>query len=346
MYMSFMNYQYMNPEFLNNYLKYCRFIEFYAASTVDEIYYDLRTYFRFIKLKQSDKTSLETISTEKFRLIEIKEITLNDIVNVTQQTIEDFIYFLRYTLENDFKARNRKLASIKKFYKYLNNNNMITYNPTLNIRSARTNKKIPKYLNLRESKTLLSKIISSEQKNKIRNYAIVCIFLNTGIRLSELVNIDLTDIKLDEMTIKIKGKGNKERILYLNEATLEIINEYLKVRPNLSRNNTDYKALFISSRNKRISKRAVQEIIIQELNLLFDKKENGYHTHTLRHSLATLLYDENNNDIMVIKKILGHKSLEATQVYTHVSDCKLKYTMENCTISSILENLKKEEDKK
>ena len=127
--------------------------------------------------------------------------------------------------------------------------------------------------------------------------------MNCGIRASELVNIDLTDFKLDEMTLKIKGKGNKERMLYLNNATLEAIKEYLKVRPQLSRNNLDYNALFISERNKRISKRNIQEIIVQELTTLFDEKQNGYHTHTLRHSLATLLYDENNTDIMVIKKI-------------------------------------------
>lgn len=335
--MSFMDYQYMNPEFLNNYLKYCRFIEYYAQTTVDETYYDLRTYFRFIKLKQFDESKIETISVEEFKLIEIKEITIDMIKNTTITTIEDFICFLSCTLQNDVKTRNRKLASIKKFYEYLSNNNMISYNPALNVKSARVGKRHPKYLNLSESKLLLSKIINSDQRFKIRNYAITCIFLNMGIRVSELVNINLTDLKLDEMTLKVKGKGNKERLLYLNEAILEAINEYLKVRPQLSINNTDYNALFISEQNKRISKRAVQEIIVTELMILFEDKKQGYHTHTLRHTLATLLYDENDIDIMVIKKILGHESLSATEVYTHVTASKLKDIMENCTISSILE---------
>ena len=266
--MSFMDYQYMNPKFLNNYLKYQRYIEFYAQSTVDEAYYDLRTYFRFIKLKITDDLDINTITVEEFKLIQIKDITLDDICTTNAQTIEEFIYFLRYTLENDAKTRNRKLSSIKRFYEYLSNNNMISYNPTLNIKSAKIGKKQPKYLNLDESKKLLSQTINSNQRFKIRNYAITCIFLNCGIRASELVNIDLTDFKLDEMTLKIKGKGNKERMLYLNNATLEAIKEYLKVRPQLSRNNLDYNALFISERNKRISKRNIQEIVVQELTTL------------------------------------------------------------------------------
>lgn len=335
--MSFMDYQYMNPEFLNNYLKYCRFIEYYAKSTVDETYYDLRTYFRYIKVKNSDELDIETISVEEFKLVEIKEVTLDIIGNITSQTINDFIYFLRYTLENDVKTRNRKLTSIRKFYEYLSNNNMISYNPALNVKSAKVDKRQPKYLNLNESKLLLSKTINSNQRFTIRNYAMTCIFLNTGIRLSELVRINLTDFKLDELTLKVRGKGNKERMLYLNDATLEAINEYLKVRPNLPRSNPDYNALFISAQNKRISKRTVQEIIIQELILLFNEKRAGYHSHTLRHTLATLLYDENDTDIMVIKKALGHESLSATAVYTHVTPKKLKDIMENCAISSILE---------
>ena len=340
--MSFMDYQYLNPKFLNNYLKYQRYIAFYAQSTVDETYYDLRTYFRFIKLKITDGLDISTITIEEFKLIQIKDITLDNIRTTNAQTIEEFIYFLRYTLDNDAKTRNRKLASIKRFYEYLSNNNMISYNPTLNIKSARIDKKQPKYLNLDDSKKLLSQTINSNQRFKIRNYAITCIFLNCGLRASELVKIDLTDFKLDEMTLKIKGKGNKDRMLYLNNATLEAISEYLKIRPNLKRNNVDYNALFISEQNKRISKRNVQEIIVEELTTLFNENQKGYHTHTLRHSLATLLYDENNTDIMVIKKILGHESLSATEVYTHISNSKMKEIMENCTISSILE--KREEN--
>lgn len=335
--MSFLEYQKQNPEFLNNYLKYNRYISFGAATTVDEEYFDLRTYFRYIKLIHYDENIINNITVEEFRKIEIKDVSLNDISNVMQSTINNFIYFLHYTLDNCPKTRNRKLTSIKKFYEYLSNNNLITYNPTLGVSSSTVEKRQPKYMNLSESKRMLSKTINSNQRFKIRNYTITCLFLNCSIRLSELVHINLTDFKLDEKTLKIKGKGNIERIIYLNDATCEAIEEYIKVRPKLTKENPDYKAFFISEQNKRISKRSVQNIIDQGIYMTFEEKRPGFHTHTLRHTSATLMYNENDTDIFVIKRILGHKSIAATEIYTHVSGKKMKEIMENCTISSILE---------
>lgn len=332
--MSFLTYQKENPEFLNNYLKYNRFISFRAETSVNEMYFDLRTFLRYIKMQ---KTNNFDIGVEDFKKINIKDITINDLNTVNQKTINDFIYFLRYTLDNNPKTRNRKLATLKKFFEYLAINNHINFNPAQNINSAKIEKRNPKYLNLTESKELLSKTINSNQRFKIRNYAITCIFLNCSIRVSELILINITDIKLDEGTLKIKGKGDKERIIYLNDATTEVIEKYLETRPVLPKTNPDYNALFISEQRKRISRRSVQNIIEQELYLLFEDNKKGYHTHTLRHTGATLMYNENDTDIMIIKKILGHASLSATEIYTHVSDKKMKNIMENCTISSILE---------
>ena len=209
--------------------------------------------------------------------------------------------------------------------------------------SGRVEKRIPKHLTLNESKQLLSNTIKSDSKFKIRNYTITCLFLNCSLRLSELVGIDLSDLKLDdsEQTLRIHGKGNKERIIYLNAAVCEAIYYYLQVRPNLGKDNKDYKALFISALNKRISKRTVQSIIKDELLELLNESpdKNKYHTHTLRHTGATLLYNENDINIFVLKKILGHECLKATEIYTHVSSKKLKYIMENCTISSLIEKM-------
>ena len=194
-----------------------------------------------------------------------------------------------------------------------------------------------------ESKKLLSVTINSEQVYKIRNYAITCIFLNCSIRLSELTGINLSDIKIDktEKTIRIHGKGNKERLLYLNAAVCEAIKEYIKVRPKLGKEFKDYNALFLSSQNKRISNRTVEQIIkdnlSKALNKDLDVKE--YRTHTLRHTGASLLYNENNVDIFILKKILGHNSLDSTQIYTHISNKKMKEIMMNCTISSIIEKM-------
>lgn len=198
-------------------------------------------------------------------------------------------------------------------------------------------------MNLNESKRLLAKTIKSDCKFKIRNYAITCMFLNCSLRLSELTAINLSDLKIDnsEQTLRIHGKGNKERLIYLNAAVCEAINKYLEVRPTLGKENKDHNALFISNQYKRISNRTVQTIIKKELQESLDEKNDEekrkYRTHTLRHTGATLLYNEKDINIFVLKRILGHECLEATEIYTHVSDKKLKYIMENCTISSIIE---------
>ena len=339
--MSFLKYQKENPEFLNNYLKYKRYIEGCAESTVNESYFDLRTLFRYIKLYLYDNDKLNKITKDDFKKIEIKEITIDDLSQMNEFKLEQYIVFLANVLENDAASRNKKLASMKRLYEFLETNNYIPNNPTRNIKTARLPKRVPKYLNLEESKKLLSKTINSDNRNKIRNYAITCIFLNCSLRVSELIKIDLTDLKLDssEQTIRINGKGNKQRILYLNEAVCEAIKLYLDIRPKIDKSQKDHNALFLSNRQQRISKRSVQTIIKDELYEVFEEEYKKYHTHTLRHSGISLLYNENDIDIFILKLILGHKSIAATEVYTHVSNKKLKNIMETCAISSIIERL-------
>ena len=269
--------------------------------------------------------------------IEITDVTIEDLEKMNQNDLSNYLFFLDNTLENISKTRNRKLASMKRLYEYLETNNLINVNPTKWMESATIEKRQPKYLDLNESKRLLANTISSDCRYKIRNYAITCVFLNCGLRLSELVGINLSDLKIDnsEQTLKVTGKGNKQRIIYLNSAVCEAINAYIKIRPKLDKSNKDYNALFLSSRGKRISKRSVQNIIKSELVELVEaegKESKKYHTHTLRHTGATLLYNEANANIFVLKIILGHESLDATQVYTHVSDKKLKELMQNFNI--------------
>lgn len=339
--MSFLNYQDQNPEFLNNYLKYKAFIEFKSINTVNETYFDLRTLFRFIKLFIYENEKIYDTTIDKFKSITIDNVTIEDLNRITQNDLEKYLMFLSNTLNNDTKTRNRKLTSAKKFFEYLETNNYININPARNIISGKATKRIPKYLNLNQSKQLLANTIKSNSKFKIRNYAITCIFLNCSLRLSELIGINLSDIKIDdsEQTLKVRGKGNKERLIYLNAAVCEAINCYLKVRPNLGKDNKHHNALFISGQYKRISKRAVQTIIKNELVEMVDEDTSKceYHTHTLRHTGATLLYNEKDVNVFVLKKILGHDCLDATQIYTHVSNKKLKYIMQNCAISNILE---------
>lgn len=335
--MSFLKYQKQSPEFLSNYLKYKRYIDFGAQTTTDETFFDLRTLFRYVKLYLYDKNKLVNITKEEFKKIDITDVTIEDLEKMNQNDLQNYLFFLDSTLENVSKTRNRKLASMKRLYEYLETNNLINVNPTKWMQSATIEKRQPKYLDLKESKQLLANTINSDSRYKIRNYAIICIFLNCSLRLSELVGINLTDLKIDnsEQSLRVTGKGNKQRILYLNSAVCEAINTYLKVRPPLDKSNKDYNALFLSSREKRISQRAVQDIIKSELKELMEskgKESAKYHTHTLRHSCATLLYNEANVDIFVLKRILGHESLVATEVYTHVSDKKLRELMQNFNI--------------
>ena len=342
--MSFLKYQNESPEFLNNYLKYKRYIEFCAETSVNETYYDLRTLLRYIKLFLYDKDKLKTITKEEFKGMSIKNITTNDLEKMKPHDLENYIIFLCENLENEVVSRNRKLASLKRFYEYLEHNNYISWNPAKFLENARIAKRLPKYLTLSESKKLLSNTIQSDDKNKFRNYAITCLFLNCGLRVSELIGINLSDLKIDksEKSVKIRGKGNKERILYLDNAVVEAINTYLKIRPNLGKEYKDHDALFISNQNNRISKRMVQTIIKEELENTLNTKAKEYHTHSLRHTSATLLYNENNTDILVIKEILGHSSLATTEMYTHVSNQKLKEIVEKYSVSSILEKMKLE----
>ena len=227
--MSFLDFQSESPEFLNNYLKYVRFISFNAETTVNEAYFDLRTLLRFIKLMLYDESKLNNFDPDYFKTISIKDITLSDMRKVTNQDLHNFIRFLHDDLKNSPKTRNKKLASLKKLFEYLSANNYIPTNPSLGLHSAKVEKRLPKYLSLEQSKKLLSNTIKSDSINKIRNYAITCIFLNCSLRLSELVGINISNIKIDdsEQTIRVTGKGNKERILYLDKAVCEAINEYL-----------------------------------------------------------------------------------------------------------------------
>lgn len=333
--MSFLNCQKEIPDFLTFYLKYTRFIEGSAETTTEERFNDIRTFFKYIKLSNENIA----ITRENLKETSIYDITIDDLQTIDKQHIDKYLYFLKYELDNSAKSRNRKLASLKRLFEYLNNNNYISSNPTKYIKTAQTEKRLPKHLNLNDSKKLLSTSAKNNDRNAIRNYAIICLFLNCCLRLSELVSIDITDLKLDDKTLRISGKGNKERITYLNDAVVEAIRMYLEIRPTLDKTDINHNALFLSERKKRISKRNVQIIIGNELEKAFKGNKKELHTHSLRHTGATLLYNENNLSILIIQKILGHKSLASTEIYTHISNQKLKEIMNNCTISSILERM-------
>lgn len=217
------------------------------------------------------------------------------------------------------------------FYKFLTNQkHLMDVSPLQQLESPKQKKSLPKYLTLEQSLELLNAI---DGPYKERDYCMITLFLNCGMRLSELVGLNLSDIRKDATVIRVVGKGNKERIVYLNDACKTAIQRYLAVRPHEGLRDRD--ALFISKQRKRISPKTVQYLVKKYLGEI-DLKSGGYSVHKLRHTAATLMYQYGHVDIRVLKDILGHENLGTTEIYTHLSDKQ----MENAVNASPLAKVK------
>ena len=315
------------PDYLKEFLFYILTIRGRSKRTVDAYYIDLRTFLRYIKCVKIMKQDPD--KQDDFSNIQIKDITIDDIASIVLSDVYAFLSFTANERDNNAKTRSRKVSSIRSFFRYLTvKSNYLKTNPVENLEVPSVKKSMPRYLTLEESLELLTHIESS---NYERDFCIVTLFLNCGMRLSELVGINLYDIR--ENTIRLLGKGNKERMIYLNDACQNAISAYLAVRvpPN---NEKHRDALFLSSRGTRITPRRVEQIIddcLRQAGL----EGQGYSPHKLRHTAATLMYQHGNVDIRVLKEILGHVSLSTTEIYTHVSDTQ----MENAAKSSPLSNV-------
>ena len=244
---------------------------------------------------------------------------------------------------NGWSAKARKLSAIKVFYKYLvTKRKVLEKNPAIDIDAPKKERTLPKYLSLNESVALLDAIASdTESKNTKRDFAIATLFLNCGMRLSELCGIDLRDLDDSLRSLRVFGKGSKERIIYLNAACREALSEYLQVRNlNLDSSTAAEPALFLSSRGQRISNKTVQWMIGKYLKIA-GLESKGYSVHKLRHTAATLMYQSGNVDVRVLKDILGHEQLNTTQIYTHISDEQMENAMEQNPLAKIKANSKK-----
>ena len=232
-------------------------------------------------------------------------------------------------------ATNNASNSWPIFFKYLSAKaNLIEVNPAQNLETPKLDKRTPKYLTLEDSKKLLDVASNEDNRNNERDYAITTLFLNCGMRLSELVNINIKDIQFDECKMTVIGKGNKERTIYLNNACMRAIANYLAVRP---REGIEYKskdALFLSERRERISNRTVQYIIKKEL-LKAGLDTNKYSVHKLRHTAATLMYQYGNVDIRALQELLGHASISTTEIYTHVANEQVRNAVESNPLANI-----------
>lgn len=215
---------------------------------------------------------------------------------------------------------------------------MIDSNPAQNLETPKLDKRLPKYLSLDDSKKLLTVTVNDESdENKERDYAIITLFLNCGLRLSELIGINLQDINFDDYKLTVIGKGNKERTIYLNKACINAIKDYIKVRPTEGVKNdskASNKALFLSKRRERISNRTVQYIVEKELRKA-GLDTSKYSTHKLRHTAATLMYQYGEVDIRALQEILGHKSISTTEIYTHVSNEQARDAIERNPLANL-----------
>ena len=316
---------YPAPPYLNDFLNYMETVKGKSIHTVKEYFYDLRTFLRYVKstkmlqLKSVDEeTMIEDVPIEK-----IREVTLSDLYS--------YMSWLSREKSNSPTARARKVASIRSFFKYLTDKaNLMDYNPAHELESPKLQKKLPKYLNVDESSKLLNSIVG---ENSERNFAIILLFLNCGLRLSELVGININRIRDDTLTVL--GKGDKERTIYLNKSCIDAIESYLKVRPHDGVK--DRNALFISKRKTRISREMVQSIVKKFIQLS-GLDSTRYSAHKLRHTAATLMYQHGNVDIRSLQEILGHESISTTEIYTHVDSSQLK----EAVASNPLANFKKD----
>ena len=265
-----------------------------------------------------------------FRDLTVNDITLDDIKKIDLTDLYSFMAFTSRELNNTAVTRARKVACLRSFYKYLHTKvKLIDYNPAAELDSPKLVKRLPKYLNLDESIKLLQSV--NGKKNVARDYAILVLFMNCGLRLSELVGINVNSIRGDTLTVI--GKGNKERTVYLNKACQDAIAAYMAERSKL-KVIKDPKALFLSERKVRISPKTVQYLVKKYINAS-GLDPDKYSPHKLRHTAATLMYKHGNVDIRALQSILGHESIATTEIYTHIDNEKLRDAVKSNPLSSI-----------
>ena len=308
------------PELVCEYLRYIDVIKNRSQKTVFEYSINLREFISFVLIDKnicSEKNlNLKLCDVEFFR-------------NITLDDAYKYLSYCKNEKNNNSSTRARKVVAIRQFFKYLSDNKQILKNnPMKVLDSPKTKKALPKYLTLEQSINLLQSV---DGKNKERDYAILTLFLNCGLRLSELVALNYNDIKSDN-SMRVLGKGNKERIVYLNDACIDAVKAYMRVRPKDGV--IDKNALFLSTRLKRISPKTVQYIVKSFLEKS-GLGELGMSVHKLRHTAATLMYQYGDADVLVLKDVLGHENLSTTEIYTHIVDDQKKKAIENNPLAKL-----------
>lgn len=319
------------PDFIRDFLTYNEIIKGKSSKSVEQYYSDLRTFFRYILLVRG-----KAPQGTPFNKIDISGADIELVRSVTVSDLYGFMVYCKEELRNNTATRARKTSTLRLFFKYMSvQTHRLESNPADLLEAPKIKQSLPKYLSLEDSLELLNSV---DGENERRDYCILTIFLNCGLRLSELCGLNLSDISSDG-TMTVTGKGNKERMVYLNDSCKTAIKRYLEVRPHEGLTAESKNALFISRNRKRISPRTVEHIVTSYIKKAgLDGK--GLSTHKLRHTAATLMYQHGHVDIRVLKDILGHANLGTTQIYTHVSDEQIKAAIDSNPLSSVRDKSK------
>lgn len=309
-----------------------------SSKTIDEYLLDLRTFFRYLTALDKD---VDPASPEA-EALDVSLIGVKRLEAVEQMDILAFLRFAKEERGNGWAALARKLSAIRALFHYLTAKaHYIAVDPTQNLETPRKTRRLPKVMTLDESVALLRTVKNdTDAANHVRDYCILTLFLNCGMRVSELVGINLSDIDSELRSLRVVGKGNKERLVYLNQACQMALIDYLQIRMGQKYAKLDEKALFLSRLEQRISVKTVQEMVYKYLG------QSGlgtkhYSVHKLRHTAATLMYQSGEVDIRVLKDILGHEQLNTTQIYTHVSDVNMELAMQHNPLATLGQEKKK-----
>ena len=321
-----------NPDFLNDFLDYSATILNKSVNSIKEYNYDIAYFLKYIMYR----FKMTNIKDElEIKTIKINTLTLDTIKKIELADIHAFLAYLKNNYRSKPATLARKASSIRVFFNYLcNKSKKIPNNPALDLENPKLDRRLPKYLTLEDSRKLLDVVENpnigthGNHDNSERNFAIITLFLNCGMRLSELVSINIKDIDFYDNKLNVIGKGNKERTIYLNKACISAIKRYLAVRPHDAVKANSRDALFLSEQRKRISNRTVQYIVKEELRLA-GLDTNKYSVHKLRHTAATLMYQYGQVDIRALQELLGHESISTTEIYTHVSNEQVRNAVES-----------------
>lgn len=324
-----------NPAFINAFLDYSTTILNKSPNSIKEYNYDLSMFFKFIKMHYG------MVKEFDLKEIEINDLDMNTVKKIKLDDIHAFLGYLTTEYHSKAATRARKISTIRIFFNYLcqeaSDEFKLHDNPTINLKTPKKEKRLPKYLTLEDSKKLLDTASNEDNRNYERDYAIITLFLNCGMRLSELVGINIKDIDFEDNKLNVIGKGNKERTIYLNKACINALSSYLAVRPKEGIKHDkkfSEKALFLSERRERIGNRTVQYIVNKELmNAGLDT--NKYSVHKLRHTAATLMYQYGQVDIRALQELLGHESIATTEIYTHVNNDQIRNAVESNPLANI-----------